>query len=213
MRGVLSVWAAIAALAFAGGAQAALFNLGSTSGATAVPGGYQKTVDGITLTVTAGTFTGSGVTPGGNGADPQIYSFGTGVWTDNDGQHTIDGYGPNELVILTFSDEVSLDALLFGYFDFLDDFDFFVDTDGDGLLEHIATDIDIPGSGLYTFTSAFVSSVFGVGADHWDDSFKLRKVYVSAPPEIPAPAALPLFLAGAAGLGLAGFRRKKLVRG
>ncbi|MBI1364604.1 MAG: hypothetical protein GC153_01430 [Alphaproteobacteria bacterium] len=210
MRFLTGVAAALATLSAAGAACATTFDLSSTAGWTVIPGGYQQTVDGITLTVTAGTFTDSTITPGGNGAHPQIYNgYGTGVWTNNDSQHTIDGSGYHEFVMLSFSQNVILDALRFSYFDSLDDFDLFADTNSDSALEHLASDIDIPNNGYYSLSTTLISSLFGVGADHSSDSFKLKKVYVTAAPEVPLPMALPLFLSGAAGLGFAGFARKK----
>lgn len=204
----IGVAAALAAMT--GAAHATTFNLTSYSGVSSIPGGYSMTVDGITMNVTAGVFNYAGaVTPGGANAQPQIYSgAGLGVWTNYDYQHTIDGSGYHEVAILSFDQDVILDSVSFGYFDFLDDFDFFADTNNDNALDHIASDVSIPNSGTYTFASMWLGDLFGIGADDASDSFKLKSISVSKAPEVPLPAALPLFVAGLAGLGFARGARK-----
>lgn len=215
MRNIVFRAAAAAAFAFSLGAaaEAATFNIGSTSGATGVPGGYQFTVDGITLTVTAGIFDSAGVvTPGGNGARPWIYNgYGMGVSHDTDGQHTVDGSGLKEVVIFAFDKPVTVDWVRFSYFGSKDDFEFFADSDKDGDLDWLFSDIDIPGSGWFELSTIWTTAgtIFGIGADHYSDTFKLKKLIVTEAPEIPLPAAAPLFLAGLAGLGLARRRRAR----
>lgn len=199
-------FAAAAAIFTGGAASAATFNL--TSGYTAVPGGYQYTVDGITLTITAGGFadnaTGN-VTSGQGGARPYIYSPGVGISYNGDNSHTIDGSGQNDVLILTFSENVVIDSITFGYFDSNDDFDFFYDSDTNGTLNRVLNNVDIPNSGVALLASLFTQSGawFGIGADGNDDSFKLKSVSVSV---VPLPAAAPFFIAGAGALGF--FRRK-----
>lgn len=201
--------AAAAAIFTGGAANATTFNL--TSGYTSVPGGYQYTVDGITLTITAGGFadnaTGN-VTPGQGGARPYIYSPGVGISYNGDNDHTIDGSGQNDVLILTFSQNVVIDGLQFGYFGSTDDFDFFYDTDTNGVLNRVLNDIDIPNSGVALLASLFSQSGdwFGVGADGSDDSFKLKSVSVSV---VPLPAAAPFFIAGAGALGFLRRKAKK----
>lgn len=200
-----------AAATFFCAASAATFSLDSTSGAVSVPGGYQFTADGITLTVTAGVFNNAGVvTEGQNGAHPVIYSgFGMGVSHNNDGQHTIDGSGLMEVVIFSFDKAVTVDWAQFGYFDSSDDFEFFADSDNDSALNWLFSDIDIPWTSWYALSSLWptAGTVFGIGADYYDDTFKLKTLIVTEVSEVPLPGALALFLSGAAGLGFAGRRR------
>ena len=159
-------------MSIAGAAGATTFDLSSSAGWSAASGGFQKTVDGITLTVTAGTFDGSSITPGGSSAFPEIFNgYGAGVCTNTSGvsynyschtrddSHTIDGSGPNELVFLSFSEDVVLDGLRFGYFDRYDDFDLFADMNGDSALDYHVSDIDIPNNGYYGLSTSLISSL------------------------------------------------------
>jgi len=214
MRKVLACAAAAAAMAFSGAANAGVIVM-TNSTDTVINGGtaLQFSNSEVTLTVKAGVFTQTGqveVVAGAYGARPVAYSPGLGVLTNNDNSHTIDGSGRLEAVILEFSQNVIITGLTFGYFDGDDDFEFFFDLDMDGIVERVLSNIDIPNSGFIDMTGLFgdAGTLFGVGANHSSDSFKLKKVYYELAPEVPLPAALPLFLAGAAGVGFASRRRK-----
>lgn len=214
MRNLIACAAAAAAMAIAGVANAGVLTLTNAT-ATSINGGQQLQFSNseVTLIVSAGTFTQTGeveVVQGANGARPVAYSPGLGVTTKWDDSHTIDGSGPLEAVILLFSQPVIITGLTFGWFDSQDDFEFFFDLDLDGIVERVLSNINIPGSGFVDMTGLFADAgvLFGVGANHKSDSFKLKKVHYELAPEIPVPAALPLFLAGLAGLGFAGRRRK-----
>ncbi|MEE2690314.1 MAG: VPLPA-CTERM sorting domain-containing protein [Pseudomonadota bacterium] len=222
MRKLFGALAGAVALSAATSAGAATFNLASSAGASSYTNGsihgYQMTVDGITLTVTIGHYTDAGViTEGAHGARPTIYNgYGTGSKYNSSDEHTIDGNGYNEVVLLRFSEDVILESVLFGYFFSDDHFDFFADNDDpDTALNYLYSGIDIPGSsylspgaGLYVFANIWQGNIFGIGASGKYDAFKLKGLTVSKLPEVPLPAALPLFLAGAAGVGFMSRRRK-----
>lgn len=212
MRRILGI-AAAAALASVSTAEAATFSFMNGSGVSAVPGGYQKTVDGITLTVTAGLYTSSGVVyEGYAGARPWLYSgYGLGAGYSGDGQHTVDGRGAREVVIFSFDQDVIFEQIRFNYVGYGSGFDFFADEGGDDSLDRVFQSISIPNVGTYVIASIFseAGSLFGIGAGSKWDSFKIKSITVSAMPEVPLPAALPLFLAGLAGLRFAGRRKRR----
>lgn len=139
-----------------------------------------------------------------------------------DEQHEIDGLGYNDLAIFdVIGDGVyELVSVAFGYVDSNDDFDFFLNIAGDGigLLRDMA-DVDIPGSGLYTFApGTLVTSTFGIGADGGScdrngrncvgDNFKIREITLREVAPIPLPAAGFLLLGALGALGVAARRRK-----
>ena len=208
MRKFFGIAAAAAALLMPAVASAATVTTTSATD-TVINGGAGLRFtgsDGVILTVTAGLYTGSNViTPGAQNARPVAYSSGLGATNDGDSEHTVDGGGDLEALILTFSAPVKILSLTFGYFDSLDDFDFFFDTDANGSLNLVFSNFDIPNSAVADITGLFTSigTVFGVGAGNSNDSFKLKKITYEVVREVPVPAALPLFFAGLAGLGFA----------
>ena len=214
MRNIIACAAAAAAMAFAGVASAGVLTLTNAT-ATSINGGQQLQFSNseVTLVVSAGTFVQTGeveVVKGANGARPVAYSPGVGLLTTRDDNHAVDGSGKLEALILEFSKPVVITGLTFGWFGSKSDFDFFFDTDLDGLVERVLKDIKITASGFVDMTGLFSEGgvLFGVGANGKNDYFKLKKVHYELLPEVPLPAALPLFLAGLAGLGFAGRRRK-----
>lgn len=210
MRQAISICAALAALA--GSAEAATVTFTSAA-ATAVSGGFSFTSGGITVTITAGLFADDAagkVTPGQLNARPKVYSPGVGISHDGDSDHTIDGAGNNEALILTFSQNVLIDSIGFGYFDGDDDYDFFFDSNSDGVLNRVLNNVDIPDAGVSNLSALFLQPGrwFAIGADGSDDSFKLKSISFRAAPVVPVPAAFPLFVAGLAAFGFASRRRK-----
>ena len=193
--------------------------------------------DGVQMTVTAGLYTdGAGVgdavvTEGQYGARPVVYGgAGTGVsHNENDGEHTVDGLYP-EILILSFDTTVKLTSILFNYVNDYGKFDLFIDSDDDGELERVLLDSDLDsGSDHVSLTSLLadhllVGKLFGIGTSwaeevcywrhgrrkcDWKKSeWKLKKVRFEEVPDVPLPAALPLFMAGLAGFGFA-TRKKK----
>jgi hypothetical protein len=225
------IYALTAAALTATGAQATTFNTTSAGYAAQGTGGcaigcnfQEYTVDGIVMTVSAGIYTdtasagGAVVTPNGNDAEPRVYSPGTGVDIDsgnglpNDQEFEVDGNNGNEVLILSFDEDVQLVSALFASVGFDDDFDFFMDTNGDGVLERLAQDIDIPNGNLFDFFAFdLVGKLFGIGASGFNDEWKLSALTVRAVvSDVPLPAALPLFIAGLAGFGFAARRKQRV---
>ncbi len=221
--------AAMAAAFSAAGAEAATFHTTSsgfaaygTDGGTGAGAGFQEyTIDGLILTVTAGLYTdtasagGAVVTPGSRDAEPRVWSTGTGIDHDgggglpNDDNHQVDGDKGNEVLILSFNQMVQLSSAMFSYAGSKDNFDFFADTNGDGILERLQQDIDIPGSGLANLINFNITSnLFGIGASGPKDAWKLKALTAVPVSDVPLPAALPLFLAGLAGFGFASRKKR-----
>ena len=225
--------AAAAALSITSAHATAIY---TTSGSSdLVSNGYNSQVyqdDGVTMTVTAGLFTDTAVTgdavvtPGGNGARPVAYSPGTGITHDTDGQHLVDGYYP-EVLILSFDTAVQLTGAVFSYVDSFDTFDLFIDSDNDGILERVFENLAMPDSSvafvdLLSFN--LVGTLFGIGTSSYEycyedqygrekcrdksPEWKLKAVKFEEVPDVPLPAALPLFLAGLAGFGFASRKKK-----
>lgn len=208
MRIVLGLAAAAAVLASTP-ANAAIIETTSAN-ATAVAGGYRFTQGDIVLTITGGLFNSAGlVTPGAQNARPHAYSIGLGASNDGDDDHTIDGGGDYEVLILAFNKTVQITGFVFSYFDGSDEFDFFFDSNNDGTLNRVLDEVNIPDNGLALISAMFSTpgKWFGVGADG-KDSFKLKAVKYTKVTEVPLSAAFPLFLAGAAAIGFASRKRK-----
>lgn len=190
---------------------------------------YQQTVDGLTVTITAGSFIGgfsgsvtSVTDQGGNSVDGWALSGnsfdndarvdpdsnGLGVinnfsaGTDNDDD--VDGSGWDDFLILSFSQKVQVTSATFGAFGFNDDYRLFYDLNGNGSL----------GNGDFlTFTKddnpltnfpVVVGDLIGFAATGSNDEWKLKKISVAA---VPLPAAGWMLLAGIG--GLAAMRRRK----
>lgn len=122
----------------------------------------------------------------------------------------IDGFGPNETLLLTFSPDVSLVAATFSNVQRNDEFSLFVD--GDLLVSE-----DIPNNNTFNFTSLAPNnegSQFGFSVTDFNDDYFLKSVKVKAieePVSTPEPASLLGLLAvGAFGANSA-VKRKKAV--
>jgi hypothetical protein len=194
MRSVLGL--ACAFLLASASAQAAIIETTSAT-ATSVPGGYRFTNGDVTLTITGGLFNDAGiVTPGAQNARPNAYSIGLGASNNDDSEHTIDGNGDYEVLILAFNQTVQITGFVFSYFDGSDEFDFFFDSDGNGSLNRVLNEVNIPDDGLAIISGMFSTpgKWFGVGADG-NDSFKLKAVKYKVA-NVPLPAAFPLFAFG-----------------
>lgn len=208
MRRVLGL-AAAAALFASASANAAIIETTSAT-ATSIAGGYRFTQGDIILNITGGLFSAAGiVTPGAQNARPNAYSIGLGASNDGDDDHTIDGGGDYEVLLLAFNKTVRIEGLYFSYFDGSDEFDFFFDSNNDGTLNRVLDEVNIPDSGLALISGMFSSpgKWFGVGADG-NDSFKLKAIKYTKVPDVPLPAAFPLFALGAAAIGYASRRKK-----
>ena len=182
------------------------------SGNGGLASSYSFTEDGITVDVTPAVFS--------NGNTPTItdqgwvgqYNGGLGITNSIfDGDHQVDGFGNNDLAIFKFSENVTLQSVTFSFVGPNDDFAFFFDNGPDGDLDLINDDVDIPGLGVgtYVFNSTWTGMLFGIGAKGGNDEFKIKGMMVERVSVIPLPAALPLYGAGLAVLGLIGWIRRK----
>jgi len=187
-------------------ALAVTFNFSGNGGLSPT---YMFSEDGIDLTVTPASITIGPTIPQDTVAiQGQVgqYSGGLGISQNGNENHQIDGSGVDELLIMAFSTPVEIVSAEFRYVSSNDDFEFWHDSGNDDSLngDYIFS-ADIPGTLIYTFAGGFISDLFGIGATHYSDDFKLYAVTVSP---VPLPAALPLF-AGALGLfGAARWRRR-----
>ncbi len=206
--------AVVAALLFCvpmtGSASAVTFNLAGNGGLNS---SYVFNEDGITLTVTPAAIT-LGATPPQDTVATQgqvgQYSGGLGISQNGSDNHQVDGSGVNELLVLAFSETVRIVSAEFRYVSSDDDFEFWHDNEPNGSLngDYVFT-ADIPGSLVYVFGGNFVSSLFGIGATHYSDDFKLYALTVSP---VPLPAALPLFAGAIGAFGAARWRKRRIVR-
>lgn len=196
-------------------------------------GGDSQTYEkhGISMTVTAEIFKDDGSVDDSYSVRPSVGSYGTYILNSRyDNTHQVDGSGLNERLVLDFSMPVKILSAKFSYVGSDDGFDFFFDQDDDGTLEWIFQGEDIPGSGFFgTFdftklTDMYIGDLFALGASvskcvkkkrsgkckKWvAHDWKLKAITVEKHiPEVPVPAALPLFLAGLGALGWAKRRRK-----
>ncbi len=147
-------------------------------------------------------------------------SKGNGLYIDVGlvDNHEIDGRGPNEVAMFEFDQSVTIESVSFTHVDSDDTFSFFYDDHSDGILtnDEVDLNIDIPGSGDYSFNDAFISSLFGIGANDGScgwfscevNDFKIASITVNTISAVPLPAALPLYGAGMAIIGFLGWRRK-----
>lgn len=199
-------------------AAAIVFSVSATA-AQAAPvyftGPTDSNVDGdvytdgvVNITVDGGTFNNAGAICLGCGRAGQ-YSGGLGVTSHSGDSHQVDGANRNDIVKFTFDHEVILEAVTFSLVDGNDEFSF-ATMDG-GPLGVIARNVNIPGSGVgtYTFNSIWQGTMFGIGAWDSSDNFKIKALHYSKVNVVPLPASV--LLLGSA-IGFAGFfgrRRKK----
>ena len=201
-------FAFVASVGMAAGSAAAhtVFDL---TGEQAFAQSFQFTADGIGLTVRAATFSADGQ-PGGS-AVVNRDGNGLGVSSGRRDNPAVDGFDPNDLLVFEFDRDVHLISASFTENGFYDDFNFFVDQ-GDGLAPYWPGNpqTKIPGADFastYYFQQDWVSDLFGIGADHHSDSFRVAALEVAEVGVIPLPPGLLLLAAACAGVVAAGRRR------
>lgn len=137
------------------------------------------------------------------------YSNGLGVCSDVDEgycdeNHEVDGLETDEMVRFTFDQTIKLLSVAFSYVDSNDDFAFkFFDPAG-----QYYNALDINNSGSYTFSQTWTGTQFGIGAQGWNDNFKIKSLTFDYVAPIPLPAGGILLLTALGGLGVAARRRK-----
>ncbi|TNE40258.1 MAG: hypothetical protein EP348_02370 [Alphaproteobacteria bacterium] len=170
---------------------------------------YSFNEDNIGLTVSAGENYGNSVYSGYDYLYQQNH-HGLGVYSlFNGSDKELDGSYASEVMTFLFDTAVQLVSITFSKVDSSDDFDFYFDS-GSGLSK-ISSDVDIPNSGQYVFSSLWSGTSFAFGADASDDSFTIKKIEVAQVSAVPLPIALPLYGSGLAVLGFLGWRRRKAI--
>lgn len=168
---------------------------------------YSFSQNGIDLTVTAGTASGSGVT-GGSQVTRAPLGLGAKNWPLD--QWTVDGFGAKDVLSFSTNKKVKVNAIWFSREDehFSGD-QFKLYADGGSGLQVAGGKIDIPEApGLlaiskYVLNAPLMGDLFGVGAADSDDNWRIAKLSLSAVPG-PAPVLLLLGAFGALAVSLRG---------
>ena len=156
---------------------------------------YSDTVDGITLSASAGFYAGSTIqttdADGLFGRELGFSNAGIGVDGPADSED-IDGRFRNDLLTFTFSEKVNFKSVQFGNVDLNDDFDMFVD----GVFV-APGEFNIAAQNPYDL-SGLVGTSISFGADDGGiftpaDNFRIKSITVAA---IPLPAGGLLLLTG-----------------
>lgn len=154
---------------------------------------------GLTLTVSGGIFDDQGEVYDGAQALVLETPYGVGVQSQFFDTPLIDGGGLNEVAVLAFSDEVTLNSLTFSFGDSDDDFRLFLG-DAAGSLVQQGSSIALPSGSVYIFSDIWLSDLFGIGAQDFNDQFLLKGVSViydamggSGASAVPLPASVLLF--------------------
>ena len=175
------------------------------SGHQGLDSSYTFSRDGLSVSAEGASWTGSMMKTAADGVLVGQYSHGLGIrnaHTDN--SHTVDGYGWQDILVLSFNQDVWLKKIYFGYSnsgdkarllaaDLTSDLGTYsLSSVGSGYYK-----VELPGEGL-------VGRTFGIQAPGRYDSFKVKGVKVHS---VPTPAA---GLAGMSLLGLLVLKRRRL---
>ncbi len=193
-----------------GAAPAVSATLDFTDVSTGAGGFYEELVlslgDGVTATVTAGTYTSDAVvdTDVDGTSDLVVSKTVNGLGVILSDLSDLPGLnGASDLLTFSFSSSVLLDSVSFGGVDSNDDYDIFFD----GVLAY--SDIALSGATTPSFGSVELTS-FSIGADELTDNFTLLGLDVeTVPVPVPLPAGLPLLLTGFGALAIAKRKRQK----
>ena len=146
------------------------------------------------------------------------YVGGAGVANSISDAHTVDSGGRDDFVEVSFSENVVISSISFGFFSRgSDNFRLLWDTSGDGAIgngDRISGEVDIPSNGVFSSSQLanITNNVFGIGAfdlgrrDDYDE-WKLRSMtvhYEMTPIPLPASAVLLIAAVG----GFAAFRKR-----
>ncbi|MEH6525801.1 MAG: VPLPA-CTERM sorting domain-containing protein [Sneathiella sp.] len=210
MKSFFTAAAVAGVLAFAATtAQAAVYDL---TGGNATQGSF--TVNDLTIT------SGRAINPSGQGYNNAYVqdsgnvtrnTNGMGVRSAGDGSGEVDGYGNDDVLIFSFDSAVKLISAEFTNVDY-DVFTLWFDDDGNGSLYGDRVGTGNPGDpfgGLYTFTSDYIGTLFGFGAESSNDYWRVASITANSISAVPVPAALPLFGAALLGMGFLARRRKQ----
>lgn len=178
-----------------------------------LPSSVTMTEGGITATFDAKSIISpvysGGIITGGTVQDTShigLYPGGAGVVNSTgDNSHTVDGSGYDDFVEITFSEEVEIVSISFGYYDSYDDFVIFTDASGDGdigLGDAVSSSYPVSSNNPFNGFGGLTTDIFAVAATGSNDSWKLKSITVQYVAPVPLPAAGVMLLAGLGGLGL-----------
>lgn len=226
---VAAALAAAAVLSLAGGSDARAtpvtldFDLTGPGIEIAVPS-FDYEVGGLGLTVTGGVFNRNNEIIEGRTALLNRFQSGIGVQSQLFDLPGIDGSGRNEVALLAFDKEVTLNSVTFAFADRNDEFRLFVDQNGDGVPTVQGGQIDIGSSiggfggiSVFAFSEVFISDLFGIGAKGGNDEFLIKEVsviYDAIGNASPVPVPAPILMMGSLVLvgGLVSRRRRRANR-
>jgi hypothetical protein len=211
--------AGVAALAGHGASAAPITVDFDFSGQGPLQDSYEFASGPLTLTASAGRFNSNNVLREGRGEQVRQYARGLGITSGPTDDFTaIDGTDVNEVLKLSLDAEATISSITFAAAGSKDEFQFFFDGNGDGVLESDGARLDIDddgsGVGVFLFAETWTGDSFGIGARYRRDRFFVKGAsftYDDGTPlaVTPVPAALPLFTTALVAVGFAGWRRRK----